>query len=56
MESPECWTAMKTDFLVIGSGIAGLRAAIELGRHPVLLKVGKFSYGVLAGIFKSFKG
>ncbi len=30
--------------------------ARELGSHPVLLKAGKLSYGVLARIFKTFKG
>ena len=32
---------MKTDFLIIGSGIAGLRAAIELSRHGKVLIVTK---------------
>lgn len=32
---------MKTDFLIIGSGIAGLRAAIELGRYGRVLIVTK---------------
>ena len=35
---------MKTDFLVIGSGIAGLRAAIELGSHGNVLIVTKDRY------------
>lgn len=30
--------------------------AREIGRHPMLLKAGKFGYGVLAKTFKSFKG
>ncbi len=33
--------AMKTDFLIIGSGIAGLRAAIELGNYGNVLIVTK---------------
>lgn len=32
---------MKTDFLIIGSGIAGLRTAIELGNHGKVLIVTK---------------
>jgi L-aspartate oxidase len=32
---------MKTDFLIIGSGIAGLRAAIELSKHGKVLIVTK---------------
>lgn len=35
---------MKTDFLVIGSGIAGLRAAIELGSYGNVLIVTKDRY------------
>ena len=35
---------MKTDFLIIGSGIAGLRAAIELGSYGKVLIVTKDRY------------
>ncbi len=34
---------MKTDYLVIGSGVAGLRAAIELSRHGEVIVVTKDS-------------
>src|SRR3970040_2907972 len=35
---------MITDFLIIGSGIAGLRAAIELGNHGKVMIVTKDRY------------
>jgi len=35
------WTIDLTDYLVIGSGIAGVRAAIQLGRHGRVLIVNK---------------
>jgi L-aspartate oxidase len=38
MEQPQ---TIRTDFLVIGSGVAGLRAAIELSRHGKVLVVTK---------------
>ena len=34
-------SVMKTDFLVIGSGIAGLRAAVELGAVGRVLVLAK---------------
>ena len=37
--------ASQVDFLVMGAGVAGLRAAIELARHGEVLVVTKESLG-----------
>src|SRR5947209_18497991 len=37
--------AMNPDFLVIGAGVAGLRAAIELAAHGRVLVIAKDSLG-----------
>src|SRR5208337_5104450 len=38
-------TAAQVDFLVMGAGVAGLRAAVELARHGDVLVVTKESVG-----------
>ncbi|HPT27998.1 MAG TPA: FAD-binding protein, partial [Bryobacteraceae bacterium] len=35
--------SLRTDFLVVGAGVAGMRAAIELARHGEVLVVAKDS-------------
>jgi L-aspartate oxidase len=37
--------ASQVDFLVVGAGVAGLRAAVELARHGDVLVVTKESLG-----------